>query len=232
MRLAALVGIMTNNTALKDSAKRYVKEFIRFATFADSTLNQFWRTNGLPGVGWNYVSLTIGGLNTIADAFARIGDTELYTYSTNLGEGTLTPAGGPKTLLSISKRWLDYVDHTVTRYEAGHNGNSSWIIDTVDESEAGSPAWISDTFAAMGNVYWQDARVKSVYLRQASGAPAYPANPSSFGACVYCGDWSTLPGVLFMFGQMEGKVNPYGGTTVMPPPSPAAPSTLQVTVVP
>jgi hypothetical protein len=225
IRFVGLVGIMTNNTALKDRAKRWVKEWVRFTNFADSTNSQFHRSiaDGHPGIGWNYVSLTLGGMVALADAFARIGDLELFNYSISLGspDGSLTPAGGPKSILSVVKKYLDYVDGTVQRYattDSAQNGDPNYKIDSVDEVLG--TAWISDIFAAQGNLFWRDARVKSGYLRQAFGAPAYPSNPSSFGACVYCGDWATLPGVLFMFGQMEGQVNPYGGTrtTTTPPP--------------
>lgn len=217
IRVVGLVGIMTSNTTFKNRALRWVKERIRFNAFADSTDGEFHRTtfpssSATPGVGWNYVALAMGAMNALADAFARSGDTSLFDYSTSLGDNAgLTPAGGPKSLLSITKKWLDYVDRTVTRYGTTNSKNQTecYIIDTVDCAPFAVASWISDTYVAQPNLYWNDARIKSVYMRQASGSPAYPSNPSSFGGCVYCGDWSTLPGVLFMFGQMEGLVNPY-----------------------
>ena len=222
IRVVALVGIMTNNTTLKNRAKRWVKEWVRFNNFADSTNGEFHRSvYDSPGVGWNYAALAINAMITIADTFARAGDQELYNYITSLGspDGGLVPAGGPKSLLSITKKWLDYLDHTTVRYGtiSGSQLDSGHIIDSIDEAPFAAQAWVSDTFVARGNLFWKDARIKSVYLRQATNAPAYPSNPSSFGGCVYCGDWSTLPGVLFMYGQMEGQVNPYGGTTTTPP---------------
>jgi hypothetical protein len=217
VRFFGLVGIMLDDSTLKDRAKRWFKEWVRFANFADSTNSQMHRTlTDSPGIGWNYTAIMIGGMVTLADAFGRIGDLELYNYSTSLGDpsGTLTPAGGPKSLLSITKRFLDYVDGNVQRYattNAANNGNPNYKIDSVDEVLGA--AWISDSYVIPGNLYWRDSRVTAVYRRTASGAPTYPANPSSFGACVYCGDWATLPGVFFMFGQMEGEVSPYSTGT-------------------
>jgi hypothetical protein len=231
VRFFGLVGIMTNNSALKTRSKRWLKEWIRFANFADSTNSQFHRSisDRAAGIGWNYTALMIGGMVTLADAFARIGDSELYNYSTSLGDpsGTLTPGGGPKSLLSVTKKFLDYVDGTVKRYattNSANDGNANYKIDSVDEVLGA--AWISDSYVIPGNLFWLDSRVTAVYRRAASGAPAYPSNPSSFGGCVYCGDWSTLPGVFFMFGQMEGKVNPYSGAESEAPSPPTTSSSI------
>src|SRR5262249_40695069 len=81
-RLGALVGIMLNNTYLKDQGKRYVKESINYGVFSDGTLNEFYRWEvAYPTLGWTYAALSLGSMLTIADAFARTGDFELYNYS-------------------------------------------------------------------------------------------------------------------------------------------------------
>jgi hypothetical protein len=227
---AGLAGIVTGNTSIQDKAKRWFREWVRFANFADGTNAEFvrWQSNA-PTLGWRYVAVIIAEMATLADAFARIGDNSLFTYSTSLGHTTasLVPAGGPKSLLSIMRLWLQHVDGTVVRYGtdvSANNGNPNYKIDTVDAIDGAQSN--ADTWIAQANLYYQNSYIKSIYMRTASGAPAYPANPVSGGYCVYCGEWGALPGVLFMFGQMEGKVSPYGGTTSTQVPP--APSTLVI----
>lgn len=205
VRVVALVGLMTNNSTFKTSAKRWFKEWVRFNVFADSTAGEFYRSidDNAPTAGWSYTAFSIGAMVTIADMFHRAGDDELYNYSTSLGDpAELTPAGGPKTLLSTAKKFLDYMDHTLVRY--GTTNGALLDADHIIDSEDGSTHEIGDSYLATGNVFWKDARIKASYLRQGGGSmPAFPASPASSGFCVYCGDWGIYPGVFFMFGQME-----------------------------
>ena len=90
---------------------------------------------------------------------------------------------------------------------------------------------VDDTYLAQANLFYQSAFVKSIYMRTASGAPGYPAGGGVAGGYpTWTGEWGVYPGILFMFGQMEGSVNPYGGTPnptpipTSPPPPPVASS--------
>src|SRR5262245_2170344 len=146
--------------------------------------------DGAPGPGFYYTGEMIGPMLTLASSFARIGDYELFNYSTSLGtpddDGTppiYVPNGGPKTLLSISTLYAGYVNGSVLRYTYGHGGDSNWIIDSIDNTTGQS--FNRDHNLAIGNLYFRDTFLKSIYMRTASGAPAYPASPSSFGAYVW-----------------------------------------------
>jgi len=213
MRYTALAGILFNDATLKTSAKRYFKEAIKYGTFADGTLSEMYRwEDSYPTLGWDYAALTIGELVTIADVFARSGDAELYDFSTSTGyNGT---AGGPKSLGQMMTLFLSFVDGSTVRYgteNAANNGNSAYKIDTVDG--VSGDEYVDDTNVVHGNLYYRSAYNKSVYLRTASGAPAYPPGGGTSGGWTpFTGDWGTYPAMLFMYGQMEDNTaNPYLG---------------------
>ena len=81
---------------------------------------------------------------------------------------------------------------------------------------------IGDNNTALPNLFYQNAYIKSIYMRTAPGAPGYPANPGGGGTEARGGEWGIYPGVLFMFGDMEGKVSPYPiiGADTSPPAPP------------
>jgi hypothetical protein len=219
IRVIGLVGLVTSNATFQSRAKRWIKEWIRFSNFSDNTAGETYRgvESGWVGHSFHYAAMPISTYVDVADAFARSGDTELYDYSTSLGDntGTLTPAGGPKTLFGITSKFLDHVDGTLLRYATSNpadNGNPDYLIDSV--CELCGESYVHDTNFAPGNMYWRDSRITSIYTRQAAGAPAYPAVVASWGATCdgFCGSWGTLPGVLFMFGQMANNAaNPFLG---------------------
>jgi hypothetical protein len=213
LRFGALVGIMVNDSYLKNQGKRWVKETIKYATFPDGTIAEFYRmVDNFPDLGWGYSALELGSLVSIADAFARNGDLELYNYSTS--EGYNGTAGGPKSLGQMITLFLGHVNGTVVRYgtdQASQNGNPSYQINSVDPISG--EKYVDDTNFAQANVYYRSNFNKSIYLRQASGAPAYPSGGGTTpGWAPFTGEWGIYPGVLFMFGQMEGTVSPYSTT--------------------
>ena len=233
VRYIGLAGVMFNNSTLKNSAKRYFKEVIKYSTFSDGTSNEFYRwETGNAALGWTYAGLMLGSLATIADAFARTGDLELYNYSTSDGyNGT---AGGPKSLGQMITVYLGYVNGTITRYgtsNPANNGNSNYRIDSIDNVSGESYA--DDHYFAQANIFYRSTFNSSIYLRTASGAPPYPASYATGGWTPFTGEWGIYPGMLFQFGQMEGKVSPYptGGSQ---PPSinfAAVPNTIRLRTI-
>src|SRR5262249_16031368 len=116
-------------------------------------------------------------------------------------------------------------DHTYMRYGTNvpaNNGNANYLIDTDDAISTGSVSggMVLDHVMAQANVYYQNNYIKSIYMRTASGAPGYPVSPWTGGYYAYGSSWGNLPGVFFMFGQMEGKVSPYSATSPSPMPTP------------
>ena len=141
----------------------------------------------------------------LADAFSRVGDNELYTYTTSVGYNTTE--GGPKNLKAVIKTHLQMMQHTIVRYgtsSAADVGKSSFIIDNIYEPMK----WhhVGDTWIApLANRFYKDSFFKAAYQRKVPGMPSYPSSPASSGVDAWMGDLGTFPGILFMFGDMESS---------------------------
>jgi concanavalin A-like lectin/glucanase superfamily protein len=212
-RLVALVGIMQGNSTLIAKAKRYFKEVLTYVVWPDNTIKEYdrWEDTN-PALGWTYAGLFIGALSTMADAFARTGDLELYNYSTSSGISAHGTNGGPKSLGAMIHLFQRHVNHDITRYgtaTAGNNGNAAYIVDSLDG--VSGEQYGDDHYFAQANVYYQNAFDKTIYMRTASGAPAYVAAGSynTGGWTGYTGEWGVYAAPMFQFAQMEGVVNPF-----------------------
>jgi hypothetical protein len=214
--LAGVVGAMVGNSPLTARAKKQVKEHLMFGYYADSTPSEFERWEDAPTQGWRYAAYTVGVLGLIADMQARMGDAELYNYSTSSGFpcGTNPTTGGPKSIQTITNHILQYVVPDLIRYgtnQAGQNGQANYRIDTVEDLFG--HATVVDVYMAAANRWYQQAAWTARYKRTAGGAPAYPANPAYPGDQLWRGPFAKFGGMLFQF---EGvAVNPYG-TSVAP----------------
>ena len=127
------------------------------------------------------------------------------------------------------EHYYKYVNNAITRYgtdQAGNNGNPAYRIKPVD-GISGEQS-IRDVYSVQANIYYQRSDFKTIYMRTASGAPAYPASPEGGGYYPWGGGSGKFPAMLFMFGQMEGKVLPYltGGSQVPTINFAAAPATI------
>jgi hypothetical protein len=216
-----LNGTLPNDAQTQRWVKMWIKESIIYSTFSQNMNHEFrWQncSPNNPGCGWDYSSLNLGPLVSIADMFARNGDRSLFDFSTSAGVTfSATPesstTGGPKSLLGMIQRHSGFVNQRSTQSPnwygdstAAHCGNLDWLIQPNDNI-AGEMR-VSEQNYIMGNLYYQNAAYKQAYMRTLSGAPAYPASPVNIHG-PWEGPWGTYPGVLFMFGQMEGKVSPY-----------------------
>lgn len=220
MRVPALVGIMLDNDFLKKSTKRFYKETLRYNVWPDGAIGDMHRfTQKGPCVAWGYSGATLAPMVVVADHFARIGDFELYEYTTSEGYGGTE--GGPKSIEKTLLHYQDYIDHTVKRYgttDKSKVGNSAYLIDSECDPGAnplnptsGSWSAIHDVWSAtQANIYFNNPHITDVYLRRAPNTPPYPSNPSGVSE-PWGGQGGIYAGVLFMFGNMEGKVWPYPG---------------------
>lgn len=242
-------GVSTTTTArLKTMGKRYFMEYLQFAIMPDGTPLEFERniSDGIPNGaqhGWRYSTDTAASLAMLADALARTGDTSLYDYTTSngAGSGANSTAGGSKSLGLVHLQLARYVNQTQTgapRYAKDStttcsSGGSDTLIGPQLNTSNGE-ASNRDTFLVQANLYYRSVtganNVQSEYLRTASGAAAYPSSPETGGYCAYCGPSGEFPGVLFMFGQMEGTVWPYPTGSQVPAEAPASPTGLTVRI--
>jgi hypothetical protein len=219
MALVADVGVLLNNTTLKDRAARYVREFVRYAMWPDgSVVEKFrWSVNNLVSHAYSYPLTNVGDVLSIADHLARSGDTSLYEYSTS--EGMFGTQGGPKSLLKALKHIAGQTNGSIIHYAStSPTSDPAKIIDATTNCNSISYVYIAN------NNFYKDAHIKATYSR------ALPSGSwCSGGYEERSGSWGTYPDTRFMFGQMEDKVSPYtGGVTTLPL---AAPSNLEIVVV-
>lgn len=208
-----LVGVMLDDATLKTEAKRFFEEHTRYTQFPDNTQGETHRWNGGdPLHGMSYSGLVLVQLALLAEAFARNGDPALYDYTSSGGH--LTSAGGTKGLEASILEYQNRVNGTRSIYADSVTANNK--LDADMEACCGWST-VNDVIAgAIVSRYYGGTTIKQNYLRQ-SGGPAYStslnANCGSGGgsSTVWkAGDaWCLLPGALFMFGQMEGLVDPY-----------------------
>jgi predicted phage tail protein len=230
MRTVGLIGAFLNDMNMQFHAKLYVKELLMFSTYPDGTMGEYERNGnyGNPQAGMTYSAFNIQSATDIADVLARKGDFELYNYSTSQGlHGT---QGGNKNIKLLVENYYRQTDLSVERfYQIVDIKNR---IDSENEfgGTYGIERWVNDIWYTNTNIYWKNDYYKKVYMRNVG--PPYPTkNLSGCGSVGYPwgGLGASFPGVLFMFGQMEGKVWPYptSGNIVANPPT--APSELIAT---
>ena len=248
-----LIGIMLTNTTLRTEAKRYFREWVKYHLCYTNcgdlvTVGEYWRCctvgqtpNRFPNLGYHYVGTALANMVFLADLFARKGDFDLYNYSST--EGYNGTEGGPKTLQAAIQTHLDMGRNVIRRCgrqqgtdpasqcNSSHNNvDYEYPGDNITgyNTSVGNKVWhsVEETYAAtIANIYYRSTAWKSAYLRTAVGSLPYSANPN--------GGWmfeaGALPGHMFMFSQMEGKVWPYPNPVPFPTSVPPNPTEFVVT---
>ncbi|HXH09768.1 MAG TPA: LamG domain-containing protein [Alphaproteobacteria bacterium] len=210
----AQVGIMLNDGKMKSWSKHMVQEYIKYHVYPDSTLNELYRSHkNNAALGWAYAFQTYGKMMDIADVFARAGDSSLYEFVTSEGGGPTK--GGSKSIKTPAEFYVKTTEGTWLIY----NWNTSISVENLI-----SGVWYPsnyygyDVWLAQPNIYWKDSAVTQAYLdpgaKNKQGTTAVRDTDFS-----WMGSGKAYPGKLFMFGQMEGKVWPYGANESVPPPS-------------
>lgn len=204
-RFYGLAGIKFDDQLLKERAKMFVEEWLMFSVYPDGVMGEFERWRGdHPDLGWAYASVMLGSIHTLADAFARAGDTDLFDIATS--KGAFGTEGGTKSIYLAAKNVAGYIDGTIVRYGTDRSdraGRTEYLIDGVVESQR----WydVRDVLLAQANLYYLDDQITSVYTRTGDGTRPYPRATENF----WSGEWFIYPGVLFMWGQLEGVANPF-----------------------
>jgi hypothetical protein len=210
----AAIGATTGNKTLLTSAKRFVKEWLRIMVYPDGTVwdQRRWFVSGSPQSGYSYLTAATGSVISAADHIARTGDTELYTWTTS--DGRCGSAGGNKGLLLVLKNISNMALGNTLKYASLTQTNDPAKI-IQPAAPDGSRHYIYEIAMAQANVFYKDTLIARAVSRPK------PASPSHGGYNPWGGDWGNLPGALFMFSQMEGKVWPYSAQNMegMSPPS-------------
>ncbi len=214
----ANIAVKFNESTFRTEAVRLGKEVSMFSICPTGYLTDFdrWSDSGgaEPDKGWSYGCSVLGQAVCAADVLARDGDTSVYDFVTSAGafDTVGTPSGWAGKSLKYAMTVMgQYLDRTIDRYgtsTAGNAGNAAYRIDGF--VSATSKYRLNDFYYLLGNNYYKDAYIKSIYMRTASGVDAYPSVANSQnGDLDYQGQSGMFPGVLFMFGQMENLVDPY-----------------------
>lgn len=215
MTFVALVGVKYNDAELLRHAKMYTETVITYAIWPTGASAELDRWSTGVGVdedqGWQYWGLHLGSWVAIADAFARNGDMDLYTWTTSAGRcqgnEASTTAGGPRGLLTSITAFANTMDNTLLWYVPNQPHTATYQYDSVTTQWTGGNR-VYDTFMLpIANHVQRSARWKQIYRRQNAGGPivppAYPSAPSTNAAYAYGGAWGIFPGTMLMFGDTE-----------------------------
>jgi hypothetical protein len=208
--IQAVVGVLTDDQVLKDYAKRQFKEWVKFGTWPNGTgidEDRWGDGNPFSWNGFQYPVTALSTMSCVADVLARDGDSSLYEYETNSGlHGTNVTSGDPKSLLNIIKHSCKQIDGTIVEYGSlVDDSNPAYIITMPSDM-------VIDSYFTVANMYYQDSYVHDIYMRTASGTDTRNPNPIDAGGFdPYGGDWGCLPNVMFMYADLEGQIDPYGG---------------------
>lgn len=216
-RFVGTVGVFLKNELLINSAKRWFFEWMRYGVFPTGDVVDLYR--GLenpkePEKGLNYLFSVVQAMADLADVLARSGDNSLYEYKTSEGYfGSETDGKAKKSLLLVIQNALNYLNGKNRNYATisiNQMKDSLFLIDGLDPNLTDSNIIVYDTWFSLPNLYFQNKEIQANYLRKAPGTRPYPAWPRSIGPNKSWGGQAHIyPGMLFMFGKLEGLVKPY-----------------------
>ena len=225
MQFVGVASVFLDDAVLKDRAKLFFEEWIRFSVYPDGSVGEYERNGnyGDPMSGLTYNGYNLESAMTVAEALRLDGDTGLYDYSTTEGlwntQCTTEPA---KTLKLVVDTHFDLIEHEKLWYLDSGSIIASDLID--NKNETSGVHWVFDIFfGPLGNRYWKDSRILAGYRRENTGSIAYSNPISSSGP--YGAPWkgfqASWPSMLFMFADMEDV----SGTVIVVNPDVSAPIT-------
>lgn len=228
MQFVGIAAVFINDATLKDRAKLYFEEWIRFSTYPDGSTGEFERNGdyGNPQAGHVYNAYNLASAVLVAEALRLSGDSGLYDYSTTEGIwGTQCTTEPAKNLKLVVDTYLDLNEGVKLWYLYSASVSAANRIDNVNNEQ-----WIGEIwFATAGNRYWKDERIRKGYRRENPGSIAYSSPIGSAGS--YGPPWNGVqaswPSSLFMFADMEDV----GTGTVTPPAGPVYPQGYREVVV-
>jgi hypothetical protein len=192
--------------------KQWIKEWMVMQLHPDYDIQEMYR--GSPSmttnseVGWSYTGQILGDLFQAAEALARAGDNELYTFTTRAGiGGTQCQSGDPdKSLLTAAQAYARYGNDVHSRYQGAVT--SANRVDGRKDRNGSEWRGQREILLSIGNKYWQSNELMAAYMRDTSaGFAPYWSSPTA-PVIDRAGGRAGFPGVLFMFGQTE-DINVY-----------------------
>lgn len=218
VRTVAEVGFLVGDEALKSSAHRTVKEFVAFWIFPSGLTNEFHRgIANYPEAGFYYSFMQVEILLSIADLFARNGDTSLYDYKTS--KGWFGTEGGEKSLWLVARTLCQLKNGEY--YDKLTNSNKLYVVKKdpyylIDGREQNnyftkSPLiYVQEIYLAQYNIYFNDQYVKDTYMKALNTTTRISsAGPHHYDQ----GVWGVCPSKRMMFWDLEGKIWPYNSVS-------------------
>jgi len=232
--LDAAVGVLTNNATLKTYATKAVTAFLTVGLTDNGAHDDFSRWQDClpqyecPGAMWAHAGGTYSALTQAMDILARTGDTSLY--SRVVANQTLGQSGASVGWQKAVTLWAQMANKTTLLYgttDVTHQTTArllSWDTD-IDPNNPGfvNTGNYYDFSSMAANLFYQDAAVTTAMSRTLKGtntnlAPA-SCNDQQFGGC-FSGVWGFWPDLPFLYGNMQGVVNPYNlSAGVLAPPT-------------
>lgn len=220
-----LVGVMTQDATLETSGTRFWKEWMVYGVRPDFLPTDLHRgldapnTNPFHGAG--YAWGMIGDYIELADAKARRGNPELYTFKTRLGtnipdlvplsDNTAVPAAQatPKSLDQIILKMLGFQNGSLVGYmfatpPADVNEYSKYRINARQSLDVtATHSYAFDTWATVANRWYKNGTMRSNYTRTLSTTQRYPQYAANAGSVPY--------GYSFISGTMPAPLMQYEG---------------------
>jgi hypothetical protein len=204
------MGLLKNDATLIGHAKAYFLANITAGIFDNGATPDFTRwadcTPSCPGSMWGHVPL--GPLIATADLLARTGDTSLYTATaaTQVIHGSGSTVG-LHTILSLmaalaTKTTLLYGTTSGAQLDTAHL--LSW-----DTEPSGTGGDYQDFASMAANLFYNDSVMHTAVTRNLLlGNTSGSCRDAQYGGC-FSGGYINWPDLPFMFGNLEGVVNPY-----------------------
>ena len=220
--LMTLVGTQQSNATFLDIAKKYFQAYIRVGTFDNGAQADFsrWADCGspCPGSAWGHHSGAQGHLITVADIFARNGDPSLYEY-THAAE-VPGGSGGTVGLETTLDLWARMASNTTQLYTYVGGTQSLRISWNTEPSDTTNKGYYGDFASLAANLYYQNANITAAMERATQGDGTNTSQGcfnTNLAAGCFSGDYAFWPDLPFMYGNLEGTLNPYSLTGSAPP---------------
>ena len=214
--LSTAIGVKLNNATQIANGKAWITAMLKVGVWDNGALADYKRWSdcspGCPGSMWGHVGGQYGAVTIAMDMLARNGDTSLYDYS---GATQVIGGGGGivgwQTSLNL---WAQMANHTVLLYGTTSSGDLTTARLLTWDDPAATNGMYYDFSSMAANLYYRNSTITTAMTRNLLGSNSNlnGCYDSQMGGC-FSGVWGFWPDLPFMYGNLEGKVNPYGGSS-------------------
>jgi hypothetical protein len=223
--LEMVVGIKFNHATHKDNGIKAALSYLKLGIWGNGDILDYirWqdRSTYPYGVGsmWQHSAFPLGATLFAIDILARTGDTSLYVYN----QPTLVPFGGgtPVGIITALRRFARLANKT-DQIHAGFSAGDvtsetlmSWDTEHYYTTVAPFTCGRYDHFlVGLANLYYNDPNLTTAMTHNTLcansevGTSPRGCADDQYGGC-FSGTPAFWPDLPFMYGNMQGQVNPY-----------------------